>query len=1152
MASSSRGSVRRLVGMVTPAVALALAFMVGLPARADEPGSPASDPVVVSAPVTPFVVDVDLRDLPAPPEWQPGMPVREVPRREFHPPAIVPPEPEPQRDPLMDLQIAAAQSWTEAFTTPSRNFTGFGYQGLNPSDPVGDVGPSHYIHASNASGSSVIRVYDKSEPTPVQLASTTMSAIGAGTGTCSSGRGDPVVIHDQFADRWLLAEFASSGNTLCVYVSQTADPVSGGWYAYAFTTPSFPDYHKWGVWRDAYGVAANESSPSAYAFNRTAMLAGQPATFQRFTAPDLSGFSFQTLTPADTDGPLLPPAGSPIPFIRHVDNEAHSGFSGPGDYLQLWFMDVDWATPANTTFTAAPAIQVTEFDSSLCGLTSFYCIGKPGVAQGSSSSLDPLREPVMFRYVYRNFGDHEAMVGNLATDVDGSNLAGVRWFELRGSNTSWNLFQEGTYALGDGVNRWMGAIAMDGAGNIALGYSVSNSSSVYPGLRYAGRLAGDPLGTMPQGEASMFEASANNGSNRWGDYASVSVDPLDDCTFWFASKFGGPTTGQWSTRVASFKFDACGTPDFYFSAVPASVSACVGQPAEYTVSVGSVAGFSDPVTLTAPGSPGTVTFTPNPVTPPGSSTLTVSGAAAGSYTFDVVATSTTGSKTDAVDLVVQASTPGEPTLTAPVNGAVNQPLRPAFQWSGSDADTFTIQVATDPGFAAVAFATTTTETTATPGSDLASNTQYYWRVQASNACGDGPYSAVFSFYTEALPGDCGIGTTASVEFFDDLEGGASGWSSSGTGNTWALSTARFYSSTHSYHAVDPSTTSDQRLVSPAVVLPSAASPVTLQFWNWQLMEDRSTGCYDGGLVEISTNDGASWSHLPDAVMLTDPYDGPVSSLGSLDGWCDDLGASNTVWKKAIVDVDAYAGQTVRFRFRLGSDSSVSREGWYVDDVKVQSCQPGGCQAPSGLANNGAVDLNGCANDGVQVTWSQDPGDWGDGGAGTRTYDVLRNGSPLQAGLAYGTTSFTDPTGVNGTAYTYSIRYNNGCGLSSTTGGASAADAVAPATPGAPAVYDFDLCAQTGLEITWNAAPEAAGYDLRVDGGTVVADVTSPWLYDPGDFVTHTYEVRSTNPACGFSAWSPAVSRADGTPAAEVLFCDRLESGNTGAWDVTVP
>ena len=399
---------------------LTIIAIAAIPALADNGNGPSFGPVMVSSPVTPFVVDVDLRNLAAPLEWKPGMPIREIPRREFHPPELMPPEPGPHGDPLLELQDGTTPDWTEVFTTPSRNFTGFGYQGVNPSDPVGDVGPNHYIHASNAGGSSVIKIFDKSEPTPNVLATTTMSAIAGGAGGCSSGRGDPVVIHDQFADRWLLTEFASSGNNLCVYVSQTADPVAGGWFVYQFSFPSFPDYHKWGVWRDAYGMAANENSPSAYAFDRTAMLAGAPATYQRFTAPDLTGFGFQTLTPADTDGPLLPPAGSPIPFIRHIDNEAHSGFAGPGDYLQLWFFHVDWTTPGNSTFTAPPTIQVAEFDSQLCGLTSFYCIGKPGVAQGSGSSLDPLREPVMYRLAYRNFGDHEAMVGNLATDVDGA------------------------------------------------------------------------------------------------------------------------------------------------------------------------------------------------------------------------------------------------------------------------------------------------------------------------------------------------------------------------------------------------------------------------------------------------------------------------------------------------------------------------------------------------------------------------------------------------------------------------------------------------------------------------------------------------------------------------------------------------------------
>ncbi len=303
MTPSVCGSSRPWLGRVmTVAAVLVIAAAAAPPAGAGQGDGGATTPVVVSPPVTPFVVDVDLRDLPSPPEWQPGMPVREVPRREFHPPAVVPPEPGPHGDPLADLQRSVGESWGDAFTTPSRNFTGFGFQGVNPSDPVGDVGPNHYIHASNSTGSSVIRIYDKAEPAPNLLASTTMSAIAGGTGACASGYGDPVVIHDQFADRWLLTEFASSGNNLCVYVSQTADPVAGGWYVYQFSFPSFPDYHKWGVWRNAYGMAANESSPSAYAFDRSAMLAGAAATYQRFTAPDLSGFGFQCLTPADTDG----------------------------------------------------------------------------------------------------------------------------------------------------------------------------------------------------------------------------------------------------------------------------------------------------------------------------------------------------------------------------------------------------------------------------------------------------------------------------------------------------------------------------------------------------------------------------------------------------------------------------------------------------------------------------------------------------------------------------------------------------------------------------------------------------------------------------------------------------------------------------------
>ncbi len=359
-------------------------------------------------------------------------------------------------------------------------------------------------------------------------------------------------------------------------------------------------------------------------------------------------------------------------------------------------------------------------------------------------------------------------------------------------------------------------------------------------------------------------------------------------------------------------------------------------------------GFTELVTLSASGTPAGATagFVPNPLTPPATSTLTVSGTAGatpGTYQITITGTSAPSAivHDTGVTLHLFNAIPGAADLVAPANASLNQSVRPTFSWTANgQAETFRIQVATDAGFTNVVIDESGIgEAGFTPAVDLASNTEYFWRVGVFNTCGPSAYSSVFSFYTEALPGDCGFGTAPSVLFFDDLETGGPGWAlgGGGSGNTWTLSSARSYSGATSYFAVDPPGASDQRLDSPDVMLPTGVNPLTLQFWNWQLMEDRSSGCYDGGEVEIPTDAGASWTPLPNSLMLTDPYDGPTSGLGGLDGWCDDLGAASTVWKKMVVDLDGYAGQTVRFRFRLGSDASVSREGWYIDDVKVQSC-----------------------------------------------------------------------------------------------------------------------------------------------------------------------------------------------------------------------
>jgi cysteine-rich repeat protein len=436
------------------------------------------------------------------------------------------------------------------FGAPSVNIAGQGFSGVFPPDTVGDVGPTRYVQAINAAGGTAISGWDKSG-TPVF--GPNILATDLGTGVCANAAGDPIVLYDHLADRWLLSEFSAVADALCVYISQTADP-GGMYHGYIFTTPNFPDYPKYAVWGDAYYVSTHEPGDSpVYALDRTAMLAGSPATFQRFTAPSLAGFDFQALTPADLDGATSPPAGAPGYFVRHRDDEVHNapGNNPTVDFLEVWELDVDFVTPANSTFTGPTNISITEIDSDLCGVLSSSCFPQPNTQQ-----LDPLRQVVMFRAQYRNFTTHQTLVGNLVTDVDGTDHGGIRWFELRNTGGGWVLEQEGTYAP-DASHRWMGSIAMDGDGNIALGYSMA-SLSQFPNMRYVGRLADlDPAGSLPRGEHLITFGAESQNNERWGDYSAMSVDPVDDCTFWHTNEYIS-SADWWDTRIAAFKFDSCG------------------------------------------------------------------------------------------------------------------------------------------------------------------------------------------------------------------------------------------------------------------------------------------------------------------------------------------------------------------------------------------------------------------------------------------------------------------------------------------------------------------------------------------------------------------------------------------------------------------
>ena len=425
--------------------------------------------------------------------------------------------------------------------TPIITFEGYSQQdnyninngiGGVPPDTEGDVGPNHYFQWVNTG----IRIFDKNGNT--LLGPILGNSLWSGfPGTCAANNmGDPLVLYDPLADRWLASQFSvptrSSGPSYeCIAISTSPDP-TGAYYRYEFETSAtnFEDYPHLGVWPDAYYMTTNEfSSPVTFAgagnfaFDRAKMLVGDPsATAQYFHLdPPHGGF-----LPTDLDGTTLPPAGSPNYFVEMV----YDASGAPQDSLDVYRFHVDFLIPANSTFTGPTTLATAPFDSELCTASRGACIPQPD----PTSLLEDISDRLMHRIAYRNFGDHEAAVINHTVDADGSGLGGIRWYELRGLFGTPTIFQQGTYAP-DSTHRWMGSIAMDRSGNIAVGYSAS-STTVNPSIRYAGRLASDPPGQLAQGEATLYPGGGSQTDYaRWGDYSAMSVDPVDDCTFWFTT-----------------------------------------------------------------------------------------------------------------------------------------------------------------------------------------------------------------------------------------------------------------------------------------------------------------------------------------------------------------------------------------------------------------------------------------------------------------------------------------------------------------------------------------------------------------------------------------------------------------------------------------
>lgn len=457
------------------------------------------------------------------------------------------------------------------FTGPGASFDGIGDStgnsaGCAPPDTDIDVGQGYVVEIVNAchNGIGKFAVYTKDGTRvlgPVALANLWT------TGTCATnGHGDGVVIYDQLADRWLISQFAGVAQPTdeCVAVSVTGDP-TGAYYIYDFPVfpGSFADYPKIGVWPDAYYTSFNVFTKDGsgfegagfVAFERSAMLVGDPdARMVVFKGNGSDGA--YSLLPADVDGILPPPAGTPGIFVDYVS----PWLWGADNYaLYLWQMSVDWTNPANSTLTGPTAIEVEPFNDGLCPNQGRNCVPQPNGGEG----LDALNDRLMFRLAYRNFGDHEALVVNQSVGVTNTSPpVGVRWYQLTTSAVGandWSVVQQGTFAPVDGNSRWMGSIAMDHNGNIALGYSLSGPSTI-PSIAYTGRLTTDPPGIMTQPETILLAGGGVQFStgNRWGDYSAMTVDPADDCTFWYAQEYYAQSGAfGWSTHIGSFKFPTC-------------------------------------------------------------------------------------------------------------------------------------------------------------------------------------------------------------------------------------------------------------------------------------------------------------------------------------------------------------------------------------------------------------------------------------------------------------------------------------------------------------------------------------------------------------------------------------------------------------------
>ncbi len=436
-------------------------------------------------------------------------------------------------DPLRQAKVGGIEN-----LPLEQNFNGLSRAeggGFTPPDPTGAAGPNHYVNAVNVA----IKIFDKSGNV---LAGPTDLGSFLGNG---SNSGDPIIMYDQLADRFFVSQFQTSNDALIIGVSETPDP-TGAYNVYEFPLDAFPDYPHYSVWPDGYYLTANKFvGNTTYVIERDVMLAGG-------SDPEIIGFNLPGVTnnpntvfspePANLTGTSFP---ADVPgYIVYLQDDGWGGITF--DHLKVWEIDINWSNPGNSTISSPLEIPTAPFEA------TFAPFGTGDVQQpGTGQKIDMIGGVISYAANYRSFATHNSWVITFNVDVDGNDLSGIRWIELRNdASNDWSIYQEGTYAPADGHSRFMGSAAMDAAGNIGLGFNIA-SSSLPAGIRYTGRFDGDPLGQMTVAETTIVDGvGVQTNSNRFGDYSHLTIDP-DNFTFWHTAEFF-TANNNWSSRVASF------------------------------------------------------------------------------------------------------------------------------------------------------------------------------------------------------------------------------------------------------------------------------------------------------------------------------------------------------------------------------------------------------------------------------------------------------------------------------------------------------------------------------------------------------------------------------------------------------------------------